>query len=137
MYIRKLRILVADGHQRMRDCITGVLRIDFDVIGSLSDGHELVNTAMSLQPDVIVADISTPGLNALAVQKRLQTEGIDIPFVFVTIDPILKGYLSTTLGPCVVKADLLSCLNAEVRSAVNRCMAPQDNGQSLCSAKCV
>jgi DNA-binding NarL/FixJ family response regulator len=43
MYIKKLRVLVADGHQAMRDGITGVLRMDFDVIGAVSDGNELVN----------------------------------------------------------------------------------------------
>ena len=119
MFDKKLRVLIADGHDRMRECMNGILRTDFDVIGALRDGDELLNAAMCLEPDVIVTEVSTRGLGALDVQERLQREGIDIPFVYVTIDPILQGYLTTGLRLCLVKTDLLSCLNAEVRSAAN------------------
>jgi hypothetical protein len=133
MYVKKLRVLICENHERMRDCITSVLRTEFDVIGAVGDGYELVDTAMSFRPDVVVTDVSTTGLSAVDAQKRMKAEGIDIPFVFVTIDPILKSYWSRDVGPCIIKTEL-SCLNAEVQSTADRSVAPMGNGQLQASS---
>jgi DNA-binding NarL/FixJ family response regulator len=97
------------------------------VIGAVRDGEELVKAAMSLQPDVIVTDVFIPGLSGLDAQTSLHEQGCDIPFVFVSIDPTLKSYLSPGLGVCITKADLRSCLNLEVRAAAIQRITPTDN----------
>jgi DNA-binding NarL/FixJ family response regulator len=42
MGVNGLQILVADDHARMRDCIVCVLSAEFEVVGAVSDGDELV-----------------------------------------------------------------------------------------------
>jgi CheY-like chemotaxis protein len=58
-----LRILVADDHDAMRQCVVCLLSINFLVIGAVSDGSELVEAAVCLNPDLIVSDVRMPRLN--------------------------------------------------------------------------
>ena len=56
------RIVVADDHDRTRAGIESLLASDFDVVATVADGHAAVEAAGSLYPDLVVLDISMPGL---------------------------------------------------------------------------
>src|SRR6266446_8607110 len=56
--MRKLRVLIADDHEGIRLTIVQALSNDFKIVGVAGDGEELVDSAVSLNPDVIVTDIS-------------------------------------------------------------------------------
>ena len=51
------RILLADDHTLVLAAFKKLLEQDFDVVGTVSDGCELVSFAPQLKPDVIVLDI--------------------------------------------------------------------------------
>ncbi len=70
------RVLIADDHQILAEGIRGLLESDFEVVGVVSNGRELVEAAKSHQPDVIVADTSMPSLNGIeaAIQMRDREE---------------------------------------------------------------
>jgi CheY-like chemotaxis protein len=119
MEVNRPRILVADDHARMRNCIVCVLSAEFDVVGAVCDGDELVTAALELEPDVIVSDISMPKLSGIDAKKCLQALGADIPFVFVSANPYFTENVMRNLGVCVPKADLVSNLNAEVRATLS------------------
>ena len=57
------RILVADDHDKVRAGIATLLASHFDVVATVRDGHEAVEAARTLSPDLVVLDISMPGLN--------------------------------------------------------------------------
>jgi CheY-like chemotaxis protein len=118
MEMSGLRILVADDHEGIRDCIVRVLRMEYDVIAAVSDGDELVTAAIDLEPDVIVSDVCMPGVSGIEAQKRLQQQGVEIPFVFVSASPDLMQNITRSRGVCIAKTDVLSVLNAEVRRVV-------------------
>jgi CheY-like chemotaxis protein len=46
---------------------------EFDVVGAVEDGKQAVNAVLTLNPDVLVIDISMPVLNGLHAAKQLQT----------------------------------------------------------------
>ena len=59
---------------------------DFDVVGSVADGHLLIEAAQRLRPDVIVSDISMPpGLSGLDVLTRLKAERVDSKIILLTM----------------------------------------------------
>ena len=58
---------------------------DFDVVGAVGDGHELIEAARRLRPDVIVTDLSMPGLSGLDVLTRLKAERIDSKVIVLTM----------------------------------------------------
>ena len=115
-----LRILVADDHARMRDCIVSILRADFDVVGAVPDGDELIAVALALKPDVIVSDICMPKLTGIDAKECLQALAVDIPFVFVSANSCFTQKMMS-LGICIAKNDLVSNLNSAVRSAFAGC----------------
>jgi DNA-binding NarL/FixJ family response regulator len=105
----------------MRSCIVSVLGGEFDVIGAVSDGDELVKAALELKPDVIVSDIHMPKLTGIDAEECLQALGVNIPFVFVSTKSYFAEKTMRGLGQCVTKEDLVSTLNAAVaQSAVRK-----------------
>ena len=70
-----IRVLIADDHAVVREGIRHVLSVDsaFDVVGEASNGAEAVSLAQSLQPDVIVLDLSMPELSGLAAAEQIRT----------------------------------------------------------------
>lgn len=68
-----LRILVVDDHEVVRRGVVSLLqsRPDFQMAGEASNGFEAVAMAERLQPDVILLDISLPGLNGLEAARQI------------------------------------------------------------------
>lgn len=115
-----LRILVADAHAGMRGIIVALLGAEFDVVGAVSGGEQLVKAAIELKPDVIVSDIYMPKLTGIEAQESLQALGINIPFVFVSVNPYFTQKVMKRLGQFVTKEDLVSNLNAAVAQSTVR-----------------
>lgn len=61
-----------------------MLCTECDVVAAVADGRKLVDAAISLQPDVIVSDISMPALTGIQAMEELFGRGCEIPFVLVS-----------------------------------------------------
>ena len=70
------RVLLADDHQMLRDGLRAVLALeeDVEVVGEASDGHEAVEMAGKLAPDVVLMDIGMYGLNGVEATRRIRAE---------------------------------------------------------------
>jgi DNA-binding NarL/FixJ family response regulator len=90
------RILLADDHQIVVDGLKSLLAGEFELCDAVGDGRQLVERAIELQPDVIVADISMPLLNGIDAVKKLREEGVAAKVVFLTMHPDVT-YLSRAL----------------------------------------
>ena len=71
-----IRVALADDHRVVRDGLGALLarESDMEVVGTAADGVEAVRLARDLQPDVMVTDVSMPGLNGLEAIRRIHTE---------------------------------------------------------------
>jgi two-component system, NarL family, response regulator NreC len=84
--LRRSTVLVADDHAIVMEGVVKLLKEhDFDVVGAVGDGHQLVDVAKKLRPDVIVTDLSMPGLSGLDVLARLKSERVDSKVVVLTM----------------------------------------------------
>ncbi len=74
--MKLIRVLVADDHTILREGLVSILEKsgDCQVVAEASDGIKALELALALRPDVIVLDISMPGLNGIEVVRRLQKE---------------------------------------------------------------
>jgi DNA-binding NarL/FixJ family response regulator len=113
--MNRLRVLVAEDHSAMRDCIVNILSKDFEVIEAVSNGEDLVAAAVTHNPDIIVSDVCMPRLGGVHALLRLRAADVLIPFVLVTTDEELVSRVKLPLACCISKADMPRRLNAAVR----------------------
>lgn len=86
MTMRPTTVLVADDHPIVKEGLVGLLTAhDFDVVGAVGDGQQLIEAARRLRPDVIVTDLTMPGLTGHDVLLLLQTERIPSKVVVLTM----------------------------------------------------
>jgi DNA-binding NarL/FixJ family response regulator len=83
--MRKPRVLLADDHRVVAEGLRSLLEVDFDVIGIVSDGRELVAAAKTLDPDAVVVDISMPSLNGIEAARQLRAANSRAKVVFLTM----------------------------------------------------
>jgi DNA-binding NarL/FixJ family response regulator len=69
----------------MLSAVAALLRDLFDVIGLVSDGHAALETALKLGPDLLVLDISMPGMSGIEVARGLKKGPNRIGIVFLTV----------------------------------------------------
>ena len=84
--MRSTTVLIADDHAIVAQGIASLLSAHgFEVVGAVGDGQQLVIEAARLRPDVIVTDVSMPGLTGLDVLSRLKAERIDSRIIVLTM----------------------------------------------------
>lgn len=84
--MRRPRILLADDHAILLEAFKTLLEPEYEVVGTVTDGRELLTAAPKLRPEVIVTDISMPNLNGLDACRKLRKVLPDVKLVFLTVN---------------------------------------------------
>jgi len=66
------RVLLADDHTLLLEGLSKLLQDEVELVGTACSGTEAVEMGVELQPDVILLDISMPGLNGLDAARQLR-----------------------------------------------------------------
>ena len=71
-----IRVVLADDHALVRQGIRSLLEklIDIEVVGEAFDGREALELSKATQPDIVLMDITMPGLNGLEAVTRMKKE---------------------------------------------------------------
>lgn len=85
--MKRPTVLLADDHKIILDGLRGVLEGHYELVGAVTNGRELVDEALRLRPDVIVADISMPLLNGIDAVAQIREAGSEAKVVFLTMHP--------------------------------------------------
>ena len=116
------RLLVADDHEDIRALLRSVLEPEFRVVADFQDGRALVSAADRLSPDVIVTDISMPGLDGIAAATAIVRANPEARIVFVTVHNdrglVDRGLAAGGLG-YVLKREVGEELVPAVRAVLN------------------
>jgi len=116
-----LRILLADDHVTVRHGLKLLIdsQADMKVISEVSDGNAAMQNALALKPDVIVMDISMPGMNGLAATRALKQKQPNVAIVTLTRhgdDAYVQELLRAGVAGYVLKqsapAELLQAIRA-------------------------
>ncbi len=83
--MKKMRILTADDHPLVRDGCRAALENDYEIVGTVSDGRNLIEAALRLKPDLIVLDISMPSLNGLEAARQIKAALPEVKLIFFTM----------------------------------------------------
>lgn len=70
---QKPRVLIADDHQLLREGLHRLLELsgEIDVVGEAADGEEAVRLARELEPDVVLMDVSMPGVDGIRATEDI------------------------------------------------------------------
>ena len=112
------RVVLADDLPPVLHAVAKLLAGTFEVVGMTSDGQTALSTTLALNPDLLVLDISMPGLSGIEVAKELRKRGNTARIVFLTVHEdadILAtclaagglGYVSKVL----METDLIPAMN--------------------------
>jgi DNA-binding NarL/FixJ family response regulator len=82
-----IRVLLADDHKIMRDGLAMILnqRPGIEVIGMAADGQEAVTLAGTLQPQVVIMDVSMPRLDGMAATRQIVARWPQIKVIGLTM----------------------------------------------------
>ena len=83
--MKRLRVLLADDHRMVAEGLRGLLEPEFDLVGIVEDGKQLIEEAAARKPDVAVVDIGMPRLNGLEAIPLLKRAVPGIRVVVVTM----------------------------------------------------
>jgi DNA-binding NarL/FixJ family response regulator len=119
--VSKVRVLLADDHPLLLKAVVNLLEPTFEVVGRVGDGKSLFESAMKLQADVIVSDISMPILNGIEAANKLKASGCRSKIVFLTVhsDPeFVRACQATGALGYVVKSQMAIDLVPAIREAL-------------------
>jgi DNA-binding NarL/FixJ family response regulator len=117
----KLRILVADDHEIVRDGVKALIgRVpEWEVCGEASDGRKAVELATQLVPDVVVLDMGMPELNGLEAARKIKRA---LPKTEVLIftgeesEQIIHEVFETGARSYILKSDITQHLVDAIRA---------------------
>jgi len=117
----KTKVLIADDHALVREGIASLLRRseDIEVVGEASNGTEAIEKASALKPDIVLMDISMPGLGGLEATVEIKKRQPDIKILVLTqyddreyISRFLKVGASGYILKLAAGSELLTAIRA-------------------------
>ena len=116
--MKKPRLLLADDHPILVEGLKALLTPEFDVVATAADGNAVLEAAEKHQPELVLLDISMPGLNGIEAARRLKqtnpgaklivlTMHGELSFVRAAFKAGVSGYLLKQSAP----TELLTALH--------------------------
>jgi DNA-binding NarL/FixJ family response regulator len=81
-----MRLLLVDDHETVRDGLSLLFQTqsDIDVVGHVADGEAAIELARTAAPDVVVLDLSMPGMSGLSVATSIRAQAPQVAIVVFT-----------------------------------------------------
>jgi two-component system response regulator NreC len=119
--MNKIRVFLADDHLILREGIRSLLGKvpDIEVVGEAGEGGETVAKVEQLVPDVVLMDITMPGMNGLEATKQIKQKYPQVKVLILTIHETgqyLSQMLQAGASGYVVKTTAASELISAIRA---------------------
>jgi len=119
--MNKIRVFLADDHLILREGIRSLLEKvpDIEMVGEAGEGGEAVAKVEQLVPDVVLMDITMPGLNGLEATRQIKQKNPQVKVLILTMhetDQYLSQMLRAGASGYVVKTTATSELISAVRA---------------------
>ena len=126
----QIRILVVDDEPSIVDSVSTVLRYEGFEVETADSGRVALQKAQDSRFDLIVLDVMLPGLDGLEVTRRIRSDGLDVPILFLTarsdVDDRVAG-LTVGGDDYVSKPFSLAEIVARTKAILRRGQPPADD----------
>jgi DNA-binding NarL/FixJ family response regulator len=116
------RVLVADDLAPVLRTIAELLQGSFDVVSTVSDGKDALRGILELEPDLVVLDISMPGMSGLEVATELKNRSSSTKIVFLTVHED-SGIIAACLAAGGLGYVVKELMNSDLIPAMNEALA--------------
>jgi len=79
------RVILADDVAQVLSAVSALLKEKFEIVAMVTDGQAAFDATLALAPDIVVLDISMPGLSGIDVARELKKCGNRAKIVFLTV----------------------------------------------------
>jgi len=83
---RRPKILIADDHVLIAEAYAKLLEPEYEVAGTVADGHALLQQVASIHPQLVLVDVAMPLLNGLDAGEQVRHKMPDVKIIFVTMN---------------------------------------------------
>lgn len=80
----RLRLLIAEDDTPIREVLCLALQPEYEIVAAVDNGPETLQKVEDLHPDLLLLDISLPGLSGLKVARQLRRTGNTTRIIFLT-----------------------------------------------------
>jgi len=120
--VKRTRVLLADDNKDILDFVRNLFSEEFEIVAAVRDGLSALSAAKRFEPDILILDISMPGLSGIEVAKDLRETGLNAWIIFLTVHEdadVLEVATSIGSASYVIKSCVLSDLPAAVKAALS------------------
>jgi two-component system, NarL family, response regulator LiaR len=115
------RVVIVDDHKMFRDGLRGLINAEpgMEVVGEAVDGREAIEVARRLSPDVVVMDISMPGMNGIEALRHLIKDRPEVKVIMLSMyssGPLVQSVLAAGASGYVLKGSDFAELASTIRS---------------------
>ncbi len=98
--MNKPTVMLAEDHTMIAEAFRNLLEPQYQVVATVYDGRSMVEKALKMQPDIVVADIGMPLLNGLSAGQQLKQKLRKVKLIYLTMndDPDLAAEALRTGG---------------------------------------
>jgi DNA-binding NarL/FixJ family response regulator len=83
--VRPIRLVLADDNPEVLETLADMLQPEYVIAGSLSDGQSVLQQLATLDPDLVILDISLPDMTGFDVVRHLKRAGSTVKILFLTV----------------------------------------------------
>ena len=116
------KVLIVDDHKMFRDGLRGLINAEpgMEVVGEAIDGREAIELTRSLTPDVVIMDVSMPGMNGIEAMRHVIQSSPMVKVIMLSMyssGPLVQSVLAAGATGYVMKGSDFSELSAAIRRA--------------------
>jgi DNA-binding NarL/FixJ family response regulator len=116
------RVLLVDDHKMFRDGLRVLINAEagMEVVGEAVDGREAIEMARKVSPDVVVMDISMPGMNGIEAMRHVINSSPKVKVIMLSMyssGPLVQSVLAAGAAGYVLKGSDFAELSAAIRRA--------------------
>jgi DNA-binding NarL/FixJ family response regulator len=120
--MKPLRLLIAEDHALVIEGLRHILPPGIEIVGEVGDGRALVSAYSSLDPDIVIVDISMPLLNGIEATRQIRKLDSKAKIIFLTMHADVN-YAMAALRSGGSAYVLKSSAAAEILTAIREVIA--------------